>query len=285
MTNEAKNIAKTRLLKRIGLIGLLSTGAFLLVLTVISFLPQGNAAFTIRIDNPASNANFRMYTTPNAGKGGEASVTYLKADPMGKTKTTTAPEVETYLSGLETYEGSQNFITEEKDHELAMVYTVYLANTEAIEDTTIKYAVSLDAYKQPDNTSAAPIEYFRVLVQMEMNGEVTNKYYGQRRTLYPELPNEIEDDTREPISQPKKVRDEDNNECLRSMFSSNGNDGYCLNFNDYNFNKNIVDDEVVVEADSVIRFTFVAYFEAYDVDCTGSAPENSYLLLSLHFGI
>jgi len=285
MTSEAKNIAKTRLLKRIGLIGLLSSGAIGLVFLVLSFLPQGNAAFTIRIDNPTQNANFKMYTNSNAGSDGKSDSTYLKADPMNKTKTTTAKEVEDYLGTFTEYEGSQNFVTEEKDHELAMVYTVYLANTSDTEDTSIKYAVSLDAYNQPENTSAAPIEYFRVLVQTEVDGEVNNRYYGHQRTMYPELPNQIDDDTREPISDRSKGRDSDGNEVLKSDFSSSGNDGYCINFNDYTLNKNIVDDEIVVKPNKVLRYTFVAYFEGMDLDCTGSAPENSYLLLSLHFGI
>ena len=87
MTNEAKKIARLRLLKRIGIIGLVTSGAIGLVFLILSLLPQGNAAFTIRIDDPTSteNSNFQIFANSEDASGSKNNKTYLSADPMPNT--------------------------------------------------------------------------------------------------------------------------------------------------------------------------------------------------------
>ena len=286
MTNEAKRIAKNRLLKRIGLIGLITSGAIVLVFFILSLLPQGSAAFTIRIDNPGStaNSNFKMFANVSDAEEGKSSISYMRGEPANSVATTDVQHVMSYLSSIDEFKGQQTYYDEDKTHELAMVYTVYLQNTSEEESLTINYAVNLDAYKQPDNTSAAPIEFFRILIQTELNGDVSNRFYGQSRTSYLEVPTDCEDQTREPISWGKD-RDENNELYIKSVYQSNGNDGYCNNFQDHDLAKDIVSYQVVIPAGKTMRFTYCAYFAGDDLDSGGYPPENAYMLLSLHFGI
>ena len=292
MTNEAKKIARLRLLKRIGIIGLITSGAIGLVFLILSLLPQGNAAFTIRIDDPAEVQTFKMFSTAEDAQNNKDSKTYMSAKPMTSTKPTDVGVVTKYLASLENKEGSQNLIEDKENenktqHELAMVYTVYLANT-SDEEIDIRYMVNLDAYKQPDNTSAAPIEYFRILVQTQIDNEpVSERFYAQKRSpKFSYVPTDCEDkdQTREPISWDKDW-DENGEVYLKSKYKSNGNDGYCLNFNDYEFKSDIVNEQISIPVGKTLRYTFVAYFADDDLDNGGNAPENSYLLLSLHFGV
>ena len=284
MTSDAKKIARARLFKRLGIIGLITTTGIIVTFLVLSLLPHGEEAFSVRVDDSekAAKSHFSMVTSQNS----DTPVTYLRADPMPQAKYTSAPKIEEFLASQTNFEGSQNYKNEEQTHQLAMVYSIYLNNTSSDEEAIVRYAVNLDGHKQPENTSAAPIEYFRILVQTEIvdSHNVINTYYGHKRTSYLQIPNENNDD-REPIS----IRDSGINENLEqilvSKFKSNGNDGYCKNFGNYELGDYLVDDELTIPAGKSVRYTFVAYYEENDLDCTGSAPENSYLLLSLHFGI
>ena len=288
MTNEAKKIARLRLLKKIGIAGLVTSGAIGLVFFILSLLPQGNAAFSIRIDNPGTieNSNFSIFTSEDQAQEGNKkdSVTYLAGEPLKRAGQTDAKWVESQLSQLESFNGGLHLKNNE-DKELAMVYTVYLTNT-TDEDVEIQYAVKLDAYKEAVEEMAAPIEYFRVLIQTEEVGtpnSISNSYFGQRRTG--RFPNYIYDseDGREPIYTVSYEKDVQTH--VKSDFSSNGNDGYCINFSDYKITKDIVLSSVKIPVGKVLRYTFVAYFDGTDVDSYVRAQNDDYLLLSLHFGI
>ena len=288
MTSEAKKLARLRLLKRIGIIGLITSAAIGLVFLILSLLPQGNAAFSIRIDNPGTieNSNFSIFTSEDQAKEGNKkdSVTYLAGEPLKRAGQTDAKWVESQLSQLDSFNGGLHLKNNE-DKELAMVYTIYLTNT-TDEEVDIQYAVRLDAYKEAVEEMAAPIEYFRVLIQTEEVGtpnSVSNAYFGQRRTG--RFPNYIYDseDGREPIYTVSYEKDVQTH--VKSDFFSNGNDGYCVNFSDYKITKDIVLSSVKIPVGKVLRYTFVAYFDGTDVDSYVRAQNDDYLLLSLHFGI
>ena len=294
MTSDAKKLARTRLLKRIGVIGLISSAAIALVFLILSLLPQGNAAFTIRIDDPTSteNANFSIFSTSSDAMHDSNSKTYLSADPMPNTSLTEAKVVEEYLTNKvkETeLTGNTNF-KNDKGKELAMVYTIYLTNSTQ-EDVYVKYALSLDAFKQSNEDAAAPIEYFRVLIQTEEVGakdSVRNTYYGQKRSGRFDAQYVFDNnENRETISTPKTYLGDDlkTHVTVDDTWNSPGNDGYCINFNDYNLTKNIVDAEVKIPVGRVLRYTFVAYFEGGDIDSSIRAQSDNYMLLSLHFGV
>lgn len=288
MTNEAKKIAKTRLLKRIGLIGLFTSGAIGLAFLILSLLPQGNASFTLRIDNPTSkqNAGFRIFSSQEQAEEGDKkdSVTYLAGDPIAQAGQTDAKFVESELSKVTDFKGNTN-IKNDVGKELAMVYSVYLTNT-TDQEVNVQYAVRLDAYKESTEEMASPIEYFRVLVQTEEVGDassISNRYFGQRRSG--RFQNYIYDseDGREPIY--TKSYEKDVQTHVATDLTSNGNDGYCINFSDYKITKDIITSEITIPVGKVLRYTFVAYFDGTDVDSYVRAQNDDYLLISLHFGI
>ena len=294
MTSDAKKLARTRLLKRIGIIGLISSAGIGLVFLILSLLPQGNAAFTIRIDDPTSteNANFQIFSTSQDAVHDSNAKTYLSADPMPNTSLTTAGEVEQYLAEKiqETELSGNNNFRNDKGKDLAMVYTLYLTNTTE-EDVYVKYALTLDAFKQSNEDAAAPIEYFRVLVQTEAMGakdSLTNTYYGQKRSGRFDY-KYVFDNTKdqETISAPVTYLGEDlkTHVTVDSNWNSPGNDGYCINFNDYHLTSEIINSEVKVPVGRVLRYTFVAYFDGDDLDSTQRAQSDNYMLLSLHFGV
>ena len=297
MTNEAKKIARLRLLKRIGIIGLVTSGAIGLVFLILSLLPNGEAAFSIRIDNPTiqENSNFQIFTTSQDASNSSNNKTYLSADPMPNTSLTEAKVVEEYLANtIQTKElsGNNNF-QNDKGKDLAMVYTIYLTNTTE-EEVHIQYALTLDAYKQSNEDSVAPIEYFRVLIQTEQVGvenSLSNVYFGQKRSG--RFDNRYvfdNEEGRETISTPKTYLGDDlkTHVTVDDNWNSPGNDGYCINFNDYNLTQNIIGSEdtyVTIPVGKVLRYTFVAYFEGGDIDSSIRAQSDNYMLLSLHFGV
>ena len=309
MTSEAKKIAKLRLIKRIGIIGLVTSSAVGLVFLILSLLPQGDAAFTMRIDNPAliENSNFQIFATEEQAQNGSSkdSVTYLAGEPMGNVGLTDAKAVEDHLkNNVSNFVGNTNMVNE-SGKELAMVYTLYLTNTTE-EDVYIQYAVRLDAFKESSEKISAPIEYFRVLVQTEEVGSpetLSNRYYGQPRSgRNPEyvydsdsLPNaEAKGSGREPIftktyeehiDDPETGKWQTVTHVLTDLVSED-NDGYSENFVDYKTNNNnIVVSEVKIPVGKVLRYTFVAYFDGTDIDSYVRALSDDYLLISLHFGV
>jgi hypothetical protein len=144
------------------------------------------------------------------------------------------------------------------------------------------------------------IDYFRILVQTEeydsSNNKVTdslkNTYYGEKHnnTSVP-YPNDLKEESkqhREPIS---TYRQEWGQDVIVSTYSTTNQDEassrYCEEFTEITeSNKAIVNAvEFSIPAGRIMRFTFVAYFEGEDMDCNGLIPAESYLLLSLHFGL
>ena len=309
MSNEPKKIARLRLIKRLGIIGLVTTGTLGIVLLALSFVTSGNAAFSIRIDNPEREENnFSMFlddVSAEADSQGQAR-NYVAADPMTNTDQVDAMQVEEYLASLSEYKGSQNLrsdyfnkeIKAEEAKDLALIYTVYLRNQSQTDNTVVKYALSLDAYKQPEKPKL--IDYFRVLFQTQILGtdDITNTYYGNPRSSYSKYssyPNEFGDPTkeekdseREIIGTTRLVTDEDYRTVLTKPSGwdmTKGNDGYCKNFNDYEANKEIVIDSLTIPAGKTIRLTYAAFFEGGDPDAFDVIPgEEAYLLLSLHLG-
>ena len=208
---------------------------------------------------------------------------------MSNVALTEARLVENYLKGVNEFKGNNNFKTED-GKDLAMVYTVYLTNTTK-EDIMVKYALSLDGYKESSESTASPIEYFRALIQTEEVGNVdslSNVYYGQRRSGSFDYQYIFDNtDGRETITTPKTYVDEQmkTHVVADDTFVSPGNDGYCLNFNDYHLTNQVVSSEVKVPVGKAIRYTFVAYFEGGDLDSNVRTANGDYLLFSLHFGI
>ncbi len=299
MTGEAKKIARYRLLKRLGLIGLAVSSGVAVLFLVLSLLPQGNSAFTIRIDNPLSddNSNFKMHLTGfGSGESGEGEeegqdspVTYAQGEPLRTVEQTTASNVEEYLNYLNVNKkltGSTNMNENhlvdigrakkavEDPSDLALVFTVYLTNETNEMTTRVNYAVDLEGY---ENTQL--LESARVLVQTEdQDGVIHNYYYGKERNQanpFTQAYDNGDSNHREIVSD--YVIDEENNSIKPA--TKYGVDGYCEKFN-FSNEKRIVDN--AVEIKDSLRFTFVCYFEKRDPD---PFPFTGYMLMSLHFGI
>ena len=298
MTGSGKSIARMRLLKKIGIIGLSVTSIAVAVVAAIAFFPKSSSAFSVHVDNTGAdqkkNAHFTM--TQN-GEDGEKPKTYLSGKAVPNMFTTTASRLEGYLSSLEKFGGAQNWVenvvsasdsTTLEAHGLALVYTVFLNNTSNDEDQGLKYNVDLDGYKHIDS----PIEYLRVAIQTQVEGSdeaPKTVYYGNPRTKDKKeqfgtaIENDPETNQREPIGDWALEGLED--AVLTSMFQSYGNDGYCVNFNDYRINKHIVEGvDIVIPAGKQMRFTYCCYLEGNDLDCD-YAPEDTNFLMSLHFGV
>ena len=294
MAVNIRRPARARMWKHIAIaiasVSTVTLGTF----TVISFLPKGNDAFSVRISDPSSDSHFHMSLRPSEK---ERSYDYLRAASLDYMELVDAISVEEYIASVaSTEEGlsAENYfnVTDAEGKVLksyALVYTVYLVNDSASEDQIVRYAVDIDGYKSPDNTSYLPFDYFRVLCQTQLYGstEIKNTYYGENHTRYSYLYNE-HGDKREAISTVRREMDEEGNPILVSKFKSEGNDGYCIPFEAYDedLNAHIVNNQqFTIPAGGMMRFTFAAYYEGSDPDAQGQVPENSYLLLSLHFGV
>ena len=296
MTGSGKNIARVRLLKKIGIIGLSVSAVAVAVIAIISFLPKSTSAFSVRIDNTQRT---QSHFTMSASKDG-SSARYLPGKAVTNMYTTSADRLEGQLKALAQSEGGlqgeQNWVelvdsetgSAKESHGLASIFTMFLKNSSDKESQKVLYTLNLDGYNKIDGENP-PYEYFRVAAQTQVDGseEILTKYYGCSRTLdfqtqfNTELPENEQD--REPIGR-WDVQDAVN-PYVESKFSSNGNDGYCVSFNSYLKTKYIIEDEVVIPAGKTLRFTYASYFEGEDFDCKGSAPSGASLLLSLHFGV
>jgi hypothetical protein len=312
MANGIKKIKRLKLLRRIGLVGAIISSFTIIIFLILSFLPKGSSAFTIKIDNPSnSNAvNLAMTTSETS----EKEINVISATPILRALTTKAQDVEAYLSSQEKLEGSQNIneTISGADYQRALVYTVYLKNKseDTSKDLRVYYQVNLDGYSTPTNNANLPIDYFRILVQKQFtdSNEIENIYYGNRRTSdnmnldaggyitdigqyvegYDSLSSEekAQLQSREPISSRWfDINPEDGKNMLKRDWYSSGNNGYCINFDAYETGHLVSDVYIDIPAGKTLRFTFVAYFDGVDVDCDGKKPENSNILLSLHFGV
>ena len=308
MTGTGKNIAKVRLLKKLGLIGLSAASLTIAIVAAFAFLPKTGGVFSIRVDDPTKTAShFVMSTGAHGGGEGDVPIsTYIRGTPANNMKTTSAAQVEKKLAKLdeEGLAGPQNLMEDGGSHTEAIVLVAYLKNT-SNENVTIKYNVDLDGYSSSNGT-ADIYDYVRVLMRSSIEGSdelPSNVYYANHRTNYrslqyrTELEGTAQDENldinenpfyREMISTYKLDTTDITDEYIVSTFSSNGNDGYCISFSDYRINNTssiISGRELQIPANQTMRVTFATYFEGYDPDCSGNQPMNSQLLLSLHFGI
>ena len=139
MTGSGKNIARVRLLKKIGIIGLSLSAVAVAVIAIISFLPKSSSAFSVRIDNNTQkNAS---HFTMSASKDG-SSARYLAGKAIKNMFPTAASRLEDHLKTIGNSEtgfaGQQNWeeVVEEGQSEkgLALIYTVYLTNSSDTEE-------------------------------------------------------------------------------------------------------------------------------------------------------
>jgi len=319
MATNIRRPARARMWKRIAIILASVSTVALVVFVILSFLPQGNAAFTIRIDDPfkkdESESHFHMATYgEEQGQQDELQPTQpvLRDAPLDHMVPTTASLVEEHLAELNDIANgkklnkSQNWSTykdasqTEIDRGLAQIYTVYLVNESKTEDQHLKYTVQVDSYARTDTNDV--LNYFRILVQTELIGEdeeIHNVYYGEKHNN-PQTQGYrtgAEDGYGEPISTYQRSWTSDVDKVINSTYMTNVHedettgeevgDGYCESFLELNeTNKALVNAiEFTIPAGKTLRFTYVAYFEGEDMDCHGSIPAGSYLLLSLHFGV
>ena len=299
MATNIKTIKRLKLVRRIGLVGLVISSFGLIVVLILAFLPRDNSSFTIQIDN-ASESSDKMHFTmsPNLNQGGgeqEQTTSYLTATPLGNAATTEAVYIENWIESRaqskEGLTGSQNYVVGEKNY--AMMYTVYLTNTSKDKPQGIEYSVPLDEHVKPSNNANDPLEYLRVLVRTEVvdsNELPKNVYYGARIKRDPANPTAqtLNGDDLEPISSRKSTtvgEGEDRKAVYTADFSSNGNDGYCIPFEDEELGGNYLIKSVPlsIPAAQTLRLTFVSYFEGKDYDSDGPRPYDASLLLSLHF--
>lgn len=305
MADNIRRPARTRMWRRIAIATASVSTVALVAFIVISFLPQGNGAFSIRIDNPYEKGeednHFHM-TLDEAGEHKPDSPEYIVDNtPLDRMVPVTAEDVENHLAafnGDKKLQGNDYWYTTKKDENgesdvidkgLALIYTVYLVNDSTDKKQELKYSVNADSYVTTGESDI--LDYFRILIQTEEVGDPSslhNVYHGRRHTnpATAEYKND-EDDYREAISTYQRVWGAQE---IKAVFKTNdGQDGYCTEFNELSeTNKTLVNDNstsFVINEGKTLRFTYVAYFEGNDMDCHGSIPAESYLHLSLHFGV
>ena len=304
MADNIRRPARTRMWRRIAIATASVSTVALVAFVVISFLPQGNGAFSIRIDNPyekGEDDNHFHMTLDEAGEHKPDSPEYVVDNtPLDRMVPTTAEEIENHLKTFsedKKLQGNDYWCTTKKDEHgndvadkgLALIYTVYLVNDSTDKKQELKYSVNADSYVTTGESDI--LDYFRILIQTEEIGDsssLKNAYYGRRHTnpATANYKNEWGDD-REAISTYQRTWGA---EQITAVFKTNGDkDGYCTKFNELNeTNKTLVNDvstNFVINEGKTLRFTYVAYFEGNDMDCHGSIPSESYLHLSLHFGV
>ena len=300
MAVNIRKPARARLWKRVAIILASVSTLALVVFVVISFLPHGNDAFSIRIHNPGRQSesgeenHFHMSRGWSSdGSKDKDEGEYLRGESLDKMVLTTAEDVEKHLAEIKDKEGQQNFYVKTEEEELkgyALVYTVYLVNDSATQDQNLKFSVNADTYYDSTTGNSSIIDYLRILIQTEVVGsnEVNNVYYGQKHNN-PKVNLPTGEGDREPISTYKRSFDATKIEAKYTTKYKGEDVGYCYNFNELNeTNKALVNDnttQVTIPKGGVLRFTYVSYFEGEDMDSNVTIPSDSYILLSLHFGL
>lgn len=290
--NSANSYARTRKLKKIGIITASVAAGVVAVISLIAFLPRSNEGFTVVIDNPEKISNFVMKEDNNG-----VSTTHLSGTPLATSYQTHAEKVETYINGFDTdtLHGSQNYIEETVDgkgqpysKQLALVYTCYLENNSTSQTQSYGYYVNLDASKMTRG-EVSPLSYLRLMVQTSIiEGDKSLEH--EKKTTYYAYHAEKNtgtlasaDDDRECISDFTLTANDDGVTVRDPIFKSN-TDGYCVNFN-VGQERIVSEDNLEIPAGKTLRFTFVAYLEGNDPESFTDGDVTAQLLMSLHFGI
>ena len=306
MATDIKTIKRLKLVRRIGLTGLAISVFVIIIILILSFLPKGNSAFTIKVDNKSDASHFVM-TSDIVEPGSDptaASIPYINAPAIKNARTTEADVVENKLNTLRasgelkksTNISAADVLGEDKKGELALVYTMYLTNTSKTEIQEIWYQVNMDGYVEDPDSNNSPIDYLRVLISTFEIGDTStlkNTYYANARTKeamerypYEDNPN----DDREAVSAVdyKNIPDLEESDPRAAYYISKKTKLYeqerCDKFDDYRTGHIVSEKSVIIPAGKTLSFTFVAYFEGNDYDCRGRKPGDASLLLSLHFG-
>ncbi|MDY6430159.1 MAG: hypothetical protein SPL02_03155 [Bacilli bacterium] len=286
---NGKKQARQRRIKRLAIIGVVITTIGIGVLTFMAFLPRNSEGFVITDDTGGKSASFRMKTATSESA---PTVTYLKAKGLSDSVLCEAYLVEDYLASfkdIDSMAGANIYDSPSGKGQFASIYTVYLENASATEDSYFRYRVDYEGNRTTEGANN-PYEYVRFLVQtsvVENDGaldhSLANHYYGAKSASVGTVIS-AEDDRECVSSWQKEPIDEEHLEDLvrRPVFKSSPNEGYCVNFTE---NKGLIDVKETIPAGKTLRFSFVVYFEGNDPDSGGVKPSSAYLLFSLHFGV
>lgn len=294
--NSANSYARSRKMRKIGIITASVSAGIVAIISLIAFLPRSNDGFTVHIDNPEKPSHFVMKDSLDG-----ASTTHLSGTPLTNTWQTEAKKVEEKLStyDAETLKGSQNL--EEKVEALdgetkttALVYTLYLENISTSEAQPFGYYVNLDGSNVKKGANS-PLSYLRIMVQTSIIEGNDKSLNHDLKTTYYAMHNEKgegtivnDNDDRECISEFKFTANESGKKVREPVFTSpshsdENNNGYCVNFNESD--KIITVDKMEIPANKTMRFTFVAYLEGHDPESFTDVAVEANILMSLHFGL
>ena len=305
MATDIKNIKRLKLLRRIGLTGLAVSVFVIIIILILSFLPKGNSAFTIKVDNVSDTSHFQMELEDEGAEPGQTptskSFNYLNAKPLNKARTTEASVVEQELENLrkENKLMRSNNIIEKDGHgeptgnELALVYSLNLKNTSETEQEQINYQVNIDRMGE----DVSIIEYLRILIytyEVGSDDKANFQYFANPRkedvaARYP-YDDSVEDKTLEAISSRSfmPIEDLEETDNRQAYYVATempvSKEKYCQTFEQYQSGYLLREKSVTVKPGKTLNFTFVLFFEGKDLDCEGPKPNSADLLLSLHFG-
>ncbi len=152
----------------------------------------------------------------------------------------------------------------------AFGYALHLHNTSQ-NQATVRYQVTM---ADPSKENRL-VDALRIVFQTPEG----NAFYARSSRIKNEL-----GDYRAPIADYRIEQNSEGARVAKSLYSSEGNDGYCLSFKEDSPTGVIIESEINLPKDSFTRFTFAMYLEGYDEDTTGPAPTKSKSpQFSLHF--
>ena len=229
-----------------------------------SFFGTTPSSVAFYVDRPnVDSSSFFITETED----GEASTRFIVQN-MPSFTVSTAEVVEERLP--QASQGGASFLFREGYNGAeAFIYTVFLHNTSP-DDFEIQYRVTQDQPEDQNQSEQSPLDFARILLQIPGR----NAYYGRPSRTMNEL-----GDYRSPISSYSG----DGGDVVSSTFASEGNDGYCINFEESLGSNVIIQSSIVLPKESVTRFSFVFYLEGEDAECTRNYPAISFPHLSLHF--
>ena len=284
---SGKSFVSLRLLKKVGIIGLSVALATLIVIAAFSLLHSSNKSFSIHFDK-SEDVHLVVSTKPDGSDAG----TFFLGNPLVDAGQVDGLEVYSRLeeiNDLAELTGPTNFYSKDSNDQeylSAMLFTVYLTNTGEEEET---YTASLNLDAQEYDSKVAPIEYYRVLFAESDVDETQKADVNLKTKVYGAKTNQVsgtpmgDDDTREAVSSYKNNIAPSGHTVRVADVNINGQE-YCEPFISSNVGQSIVRHEITVPSNTTRRLTFVGYFEGFDPDGYGEAPNRAFLLMSLHLG-
>lgn len=300
--SQAKSFARIAKARKVATVCVLSATALAGVVLLMALAPKAYNGIVITREGIGQQGSGESgvidptkgaFTMTEETATGDVARSYLRGEALsGNVMQTRAQTVRAYYDSLleekdlDHNGGSHNFV--DKDGEAkATVYTFFLRNDSATIEAKYRLQATLTNRTDPTNNARNPYDYLRIILLEGNVGEADDSivYYGNANVNETGTVDGGVSDSRECISTWERENHDADSEhpyYLRKPLYSDGENSYCVNFE----NKN--DPDLLFDAadhriapGKIRRITFIAYFEGEDPDALGTPPKGS----SFGFGI